>query len=437
MRSRSRFFSPCVVPIARHVETAAPTSRAIALASFNEASPNDGATVSAASTDDSTATVGSVHRTSEAAPCSGRSLGMQRAHVVFLLLAVACNRADPPRPAASALVATDAAPPGPTVTVVAAVTSLAESDFEGSFDGAKLFGTFEARDGVVSGSLFYERVGVDLPITGTFTNGTLVLSELERGTAVSVVTLTRPQPGGAWVGSWKKAAHEGPAVLRVIARAAGAPVVVATRVDKTRSAGCDGEDVDGRPKRVHPPTTVRVPVVLGLADRAFEHTLNDQLKALAHGVTAKCPLGVDVTFRTPLDARGFLSVVFDTRYVSEPDVGVYAWTHTGNVSSGVVVAIDRAHVGAMEEIVDTTKLGAVLSSKLLAANASCVTGPAEHPLDLLETLVLTADGAEICYEACSNHAHAAECSKVTSAKLRPALRGDSVFAPLWSPNDGG
>jgi hypothetical protein len=289
----------------------------------------------------------------------------------------------------------------------------------------------------VSGSLFYERIGIDLPITGTLAQDTLILNEMEHGAAISVITLTRQQPSGAWTGSWKKGAHAGPAVLDLVTHATGGPVFLATRIDRTRSAGCDGEDVDGHPKKVHPPTTVRAPVVLGLGDRAFEHTLNDQLRALAHAIAAKCPLGVDVTFRTPLNARGFLSLLFDTRYVSEPDVGVYAFTHTMNVSSGVVVAIDRGRVGAMEEIVDSRKLGAVLSSKLLAANANCVAGPAEHPLDLLETLVLTTDGAEFCYDACTNHVHAAECSKTTFAKLRPALRSDSVFAPLWTTPDGG
>ena len=108
---------------------------------------------------------------------------------------------------------------------------VAFGDYRGTFHGANVYASFEARGGIASGTFFYDADGIDVPLRGGIDErGALVLSEMGDKGPISTVTL-RSDPSGAWSGTWASAdaSRSGAAKLQPIARARGAEVFIATR----------------------------------------------------------------------------------------------------------------------------------------------------------------------------------------------------------------
>jgi hypothetical protein len=118
-----------------------------------------------------------------------------------LCFLVACARSQSSAALASAsasVVAVAAAPLAPTKL------EFGETDFRGDFNGAKVVATLRAKDGVVSGSCFYDAIGTDIQLSGTVKDDrTLVVSEMNGDAAVSTITVTRASDG-ALSGTWRR-----------------------------------------------------------------------------------------------------------------------------------------------------------------------------------------------------------------------------------------
>lgn len=311
--------------------------------------------------------------------------------------------------------------------------ALADRDFQGSFNGARVFGTLRVAGSAVEGTLFHQQSGVDIPVKGALRNGVLTLRELERGRSDRTVTLR--SNGNIWSGSWKNGRRRGNAWIAFLQRRPGEPVVVATRTHRTTSSPCEGQVSDGGTRKVRAVTTVRIPVVLGLANRTFERELDARLQADAEQFQAMtCPVGVDVSFRVVLNTRGFFSVIFDERNVAGPGICVACETFHENDAAGLTAAVDAGFIAHMRDFVDPDRLGAALPHGMRDATEQCVAGDQQpvDPVTLLDAFVLTARGADYCYRWCVNHMSGSRCGRISYQRLRPALEPGSLFAPLWA-----
>jgi hypothetical protein len=226
---------------------------------------------------------------------------------------------------------------------------LVELDYRGRFHGANVYVTFGSRGRVASGSCFYEADGADVPLRGGLDErGVLTLEEMGEDGPVSNVTLTK-DAGGAWSGTWESAdaSRSGAAELEPIARRSGQPVLVAARHTKPRDA------VD-----------VRTPVVLGLADRAFERKLNAALAEMTDVIAPRgASAAVTVDYGVPLDERGFVSFVMTSRYASELPCG--GGLCIGD-TRGLTAAVDaRAIADDVWDVVDPVKARPLVASRKL------------------------------------------------------------------------
>jgi len=270
-------------------------------------------------------------------------------------------------------------------------------DYRGTFHGANVYASFEARGGIASGSFFYEADGVDVPLRGGIDeHGTLVLNALGDKGTISTVTL-RSDPSGAWSGTWESgdASRSGVAKLEPIARTRGAEVFVATR--HTR----------------HDHIDVRAPVVLGLGDRAFENKVNDALESLAQTAATDVGAWVSVDYLVPLDERGFISIIVNARYAAEVmcDGGVPCI----GIASGLSAAVDdHALATSTWDVVDPVK-----ARKLAAARRMGATG------------ILTRRGVSFLYDEVEDGVHAPAWDELSFDDLGGALRRGSAFELLW------
>ena len=274
---------------------------------------------------------------------------------------------------------------------------VAFADYRGTFHGANVYASFEARGGIASGTFFYEADGIDVPLRGGIDErGALVLSEMGDRGAISTVTL-RSDASGAWSGTWESAdaSRTGPAKLEPIARTRGAEVFIATR--HTRSNHID----------------VRAPVVLGLGDRVYEKKLDDALQSLAQTAATDVGAWVTVDYLVPLNERGFLSIIVNARYASE--VRCDGGAPCIGTASGLSAAVDdHAIMTSTWDVVDPVK-----ARKLLVARRMGATG------------VLTRRGVSFLYDEVEDGVHAPAWDEISFDDLGGALRRGSAFEPLW------
>jgi len=312
------------------------------------------------------------------------SMDLRRVALLFFATIVACREDDTVQ-----------------VTTVTSATvrapDVAFGDYRGSFHGANVYASFEARGGIASGTFFYEADGLDVPLRGGIDDrGALVLSEIGDKGTVSTVTL-RSDPSGAWSGTWESgdASRSGAARLEPIARARGAEVFIATR--HTRRDHID----------------VRAPVVLGLGDRVFEKKLDDALQSLAQTAATDVGAWVTVDYLVPLNERGFLSIIVNARYANE--VLCDAGAACIGTSSGLSAAVDaRAIATSVWDVVDPVKVRKVRAARRLGA-----------------TGVLTRRGVSFLYDEVEDGMHAPAWDEISFDDLGGALRRGSAFEPLW------
>jgi hypothetical protein len=318
-----------------------------------------------------------------------------------------------------------------------------ETDFRVVFNGAPATATLVVRAGVATGKLFYDGIGVDIELVGTLdAAGRLTVNE-RVGAATVSTTMLFETAGRQWTGIWRKSdgSASGPATLKPVARSAGDPVAVATRHVHVRSEKiCHSVTKPRAPCR----RDARIPVVLGLADRAFSKQVNDRLAALAafDPPSNDTGLGVNVSYAVVLNERGFLSVTFNGEYQAELACeakradceGVYQYTHAGNAATGVTVAVDRGEIAS--NATDYLTLGGAnarreLGAVVMRGVAKCVTAP-DKPLADISRALLTPLGVSILYDRCSMHVHEYRWDVVPYGRLRDALRTASPFAEVWS-----
>jgi hypothetical protein len=352
-----------------------------------------------------------------------------------LVLLAACRSHDVTR--------TTSASTSSRASAAPAAADIPQTDFRGTFNGAKVYVTLEVHDGLASGSCFYEAGGPDVPLRGaTDAHGALTISEMDDDQAdLSHVALVR-DAGGAWSGTWKSTdlTRSGPAKLEPISRRAGAPAVVATRrVHKQSLALCGWRGIPVAPCE----SDARVPVVLGLADRAFEKKLNDRLAAISSIRPPSNPVGlrVKIDFATPMNDRGFVSFEITARYLPEPAcdkpgaacAGVYAYSHATGSAAGLTASVDAHAIATnVSDFVDVVKARQQLVDLVTSGFADCVTPvDAEQAFDRVGEGVLTSTGVAVLVDHCQNHVHGPTWRELSFATLGPALRGGSPFAPVW------
>jgi hypothetical protein len=273
------------------------------------------------------------------------------------------------------------------------------ADYRGTFHGANVYASFEARGGIAAGSFFYEADGLDVPLRGGIDeHGALVLTAMGDKGPISTVTL-RSDPSGAWSGTWESAdaSRSGPAKLEPIAHAPGAEVFVATRHTRT-------DHID-----------VRTPVVLGLGDRTFEKKLDDALESLAQTAATDVGAWISVDYLVPLNERGFLSIIVNARYASE--VKCDANVVCVGTASGLSAAIDaRAIATSVWDVVDPVKAKRLPGARRLSAIG-----------------LLTRRGVSFQYDEVEDGVHAPAWDEISFEDLGGALRRGSAFEPLWKP----
>ncbi len=258
---------------------------------------------------------------------------------------------------------------------------LVEADYRGRFHGANVYVTFTSRGRVASGTCFYEADGRDVTLRGGFDDrGALVLEEMGDDGPVSVVTLTKGA-GGAWSGTWEStdASRMGPAELEPIARRPGDAVFVATR--HTKRAGVD----------------VRTPVVLGLADRAFQRKLDGALVEMTDAIVPRgVPAAITVEYAVPLDERGLVSFVMTSRYASEIPCG--GGLCIGD-ATGLSAAVDaRAIADDVWDVVDPVKARPFVARRKLGATGVLTRRGVAFRVDELEAGVLAPLWDEIPFD---------------------------------------
>jgi hypothetical protein len=291
----------------------------------------------------------------------------------------------------------DTAQPTTLTSATLRAPDVAFADYRGTFHGANVYASFEARGGIASGSFFYEADGLDVPLRGGIDDhGSLVLNAMGDKAAISTVTL-RSDPSGAWSGTWESAdaSRSGVAKLEPIARARGAEVFIATR--HTRSDHID----------------VRTPVLLGLGDRVFEKKVNDALQSISQNAATDVGAWVSVDYLVPLNERGFVSIIVNARYASEVrcDGGVSCI----GTASGLSAAVDgRAIATSVWDVVDPVK-----AKRTPSATRLDTTG------------ILTRRGVSFRYDEVEDGVHAPAWDEISFDDLGTALRRGSPFEPLW------
>ena len=286
---------------------------------------------------------------------------------------------------------------------------VAFADYRGTFHGANVYASFEARGGIASGSFFYEADGLDVPLRGGIDErGALVLGAFDDKGPISTVTL-RSDPSGAWSGTWESsdASRSGVVKLEPIARSRGAEVFVATR--HTRRDHID----------------VRVPVVLGLDDRAFEKRLDDMLQSLAQTAAADVGAWVSVDYLVPLNERGFVSFIVTARYATE--VRCEGGVPCIGTASGLSAAVDsRAIATSVWDVVDPVKARRLPAARRLDASEHAPTAFGGSA-----TGILTRRGVSFRYDEVEDGVHAPAWDEISFDDLGSALRRGSPFEPLW------
>jgi hypothetical protein len=302
-------------------------------------------------------------------------------------------------------------------------------DVRGAFNGANLWGTLEALGGAVKGVCFYEKWGVDIPLEGSIdAKGRMVLSERGPSGPLSTITLKRVGER-SWGGTWQKAgeASTGPAEIERIVRGAGEAVVVAKKRihERTRELCCSPEAPEtspGVPGSAPCEVEAQVPFVLGLTDRAFQKSLNQELARMAK----VSPEGrsLTVAYSIPMNERGFVSFAFEVNYL-----GGFVCGNTTSHLAGLTAAIDaRVVARTAADYLDLKRAHAELRAIYQRGMKNCAawSDPAEDPV-----AVLTADGILISYDNCANHVHADDWEKLPFRRVRSALR-QSAFEAAWS-----
>ncbi len=359
----------------------------------------------------------------------------------IVCLLTACSRTAPapaPSPSSGAV----AVPPASTPTI-----EFGETDFRGTFNGAKLVATFDVKSGAASGSCFYESVGADIPLRGKVSDdGSLVLNELDGDKAVSTITLRRGADG-TLSGTWSKGDKSGPAALVPVTRKPAEPVVVVTRQETDKSlaiCGWDGRRFgNGDTEKPSAPCIRRasVPVVFGLSDRPFQRSLNAALVAAAKMKAPDNPIGVGVvvSYAIAMNARGVLSIVLDGRFDCGPtnkdcELDAYLPGHNGGRSVGLTAAVDGASIArSPADFIDLAKARSTITPIIRSGFALCVTAGDEDPLQDVMGAVLADDGVRVEHDSCANHVHSDAWAIIPYAKVKPALKADSPFAPAWKP----
>jgi hypothetical protein len=313
-----------------------------------------------------------------------------------------------------------------------------ETDFQGTFNGAKLVATIEAKNNKVSGTCFYESVGTDIPLDGAIAaDGTITLSELKGSTAVSTTTLTRASDG-TLSGTWKTSEKSGPASLVPVSYTKGDKLAIATRLGDESSLALCGKFADEKPKAACRRKT-KAPVVLGLTDRAFEKKLNDALAGLAKMAVPANPEGIGVTvdYTVHLAARGILSVAFLGNYVcgtavKECGVDGYVPEHRWHETASLTAAVDASLIAkSYSDFVDFSKAAALIKPIVEGGFKRCVSSGPDDPVDGVTGAVLTETGVSVEYDNCGNHVHADAWAPIPYAKLSAALKAGSPYESAW------
>lgn len=352
---------------------------------------------------------------------------------VVLCLLVGCSK-EPPSPTivASASAAPSASAPAPPPKV-----EFAESDFRGTFSGAKLVATLEAKPGTIAGSCFYESVGIDIPLKGTIAeDGTITMSELKGETPVSTITLKR-DPDGTLSGTWKSGEKTGAATLAPVGYKPGDAITVATRFGDESSLALCGDGGGDKPKAACRRKT-KAPVALGLADRAFEKKLNAALLDRAKMAPPANPEGIGVTtdYVVQLATHGVLSIVFVGNYEcgAKKDCGVDAYVpgHKWYNTTSLTAAVDKGIIAkSYSEFVDFSKVVPLIKPIVASGFKMCVTSGPDNPLDGVTDAVLTERGVSWEHDNCGNHVHADAWDLIPYAKLGAALKPGSPFESAW------
>jgi len=359
-----------------------------------------------------------------------RRLGLEAGLIALL----ACTKPQPPAPvAASASASASAAP-----SIAQAAIEFGETDFRGAFNGAKIVATLDARSKAIHGTLFYESVGTDIPLRGTIADdGTITLSEMKGETAISTTTLTRAADG-TLSGTWKSGEKSGPATLAPIAYKPDEPILtVARHVDESSLALC-GKFADEKPKAPCR-RKARAPVVLGLADRAFEKKLNETLLERAKISPPANPegIGVAVDYRIELAARGVLSIVFIGTFecgtVKDCGIDSYVPGHKWNQLRTLVAAVDASAIAKdYKDYVDFTKTRAAIKPIVANGFKMCVSSGPDDPVDGVVDAVPSEKGLAFAYDNCGNHVHSDAWETIPYAKLSGALKSGTPYEKAWS-----
>src|SRR6185312_17076250 len=139
--------------------------------------------------------------------------------------------------------------------------------------------------------------------------------------------------------------RSGSARLEPLVRHAGEPVFVATRRAEIPSATrCGSPWAASSSCEV----TARVPVVLGLANRAFEHALDDRLASRAD-MRPPPGDGAVIDYVVPLNAHGFVSFEISARWTGPA-------AHGGGQAAGLTAAVDAGEMADdVDDFVDVPK----------------------------------------------------------------------------------
>jgi hypothetical protein len=338
------------------------------------------------------------------------------------------DAATPPHPSASSA-STAASPP--------TIVDVAETDFEGMFNGAHVYATLQAHGGTVTGSCFYDAIGADIPLRGVIGEGaSMTVSELGPSGPVSTIQLTRTDDG-AWLGTWKSSDGKfGAGALAPIAPREGDPVrVVTRRVHRSGTALCGTR----MPSKVACAADARVPVVLGLADRAFEQHLDERLA----GLSAMSPpdndagLRVRIDYKTPVNRGGIVSFEIEGHFLDEascerkgaPCNGFFTYSSMTGRAASLTAAVDtHTMTSRLDDLIDTDKAHALLRAIAEHGQKGCVTNSdLDGETNVLTAGVLTETGVAIPYDLCTNHVHSVDWFELSFAKLGSARRRGSPF----------
>ncbi len=289
-------------------------------------------------------------------------------------------------------------------------SAVAEADYRGDFAGASVYATFEAHGTIASGTCFYDAYGTLVPLQGGIDeHGEVMLEEMSEAGPVSTIRLAR-DASGAWYGTWSSEdeTRRGLARLEPLVRRTGEPVFVATRqVHVPSAARCRSKWTTSCG------TDARVPVVLGLADRAFERKLDERLLGLA---TFSPPAGVgaSVDYDVPLNERGFVSFEISARFGDGQ-----------GEKAGLTAAVDEDAIASdLTAFVDVPKARRALDALV---GDSCEGGALAHVHDA----VLGERGLRVLVDGCDG-ARSERWRDLGFARLAGALRAETPFDAAWS-----